>query len=49
MDDKTPLIGAAGSVFSWGISQWSDAFGLAAAMLTCVYLLAKLYILLRKR
>jgi len=49
MEDKTPLVGFIGSVASLTIAQWSDIFGLAAGVLTCVYLICKLVKLARKR
>ena len=49
MEDKTPLIGFGGTLVSFTISQWSDIFGLAGGILTCVYLLAKLYKLAREK
>ena len=49
MEDKTPLVGFFGSVASLTLAQWSDVFALAAGVLTCVYLIAKLVLLTRKR
>jgi hypothetical protein len=49
MEDKTPIVGIVGSIASLTLAQWSDVFALAAGILTCVYLIAKLVLLARKR
>jgi hypothetical protein len=47
--DKTPIIGAAGTLFSISIGQLNEWFGLAAGVLTCVYLVCRIYKLFTDR
>ena len=44
--DKTPILGALGTIATISIGQLNEWFGLAAGVLTCVYLIARIYKLL---
>lgn len=41
--DKTPIFGALGTIATISIGQLNEWFGLAAGVLTCVYLIARIY------
>ena len=43
MNDTTPIIGMLGTGLSYTLGQWNDIVGLAAGLLTCFYMLWKLY------
>jgi hypothetical protein len=43
MNDTTPIIGMLGTGLSYTLGQWNDIVGLAAGLLTCFYMLWKLF------
>lgn len=43
MTDSTPIIGMIGTGLSFTLGQWNDLVGLIAGVLTCGYMLWKLY------
>lgn len=43
MTDSTPIIGMIGTGLSFTLGQWNDLVGLVAGVLTCGYMLWKLY------
>ena len=47
--DKTPIYGAIGTLLSVSIGQLNEWFGLAAGVLTCVYLVCRIYKLFTKQ
>tara|TARA_B110000305_G_scaffold196803_1_gene222087 strand:- start:346 stop:495 length:150 start_codon:yes stop_codon:yes gene_type:complete len=49
MEDKTPLIGFAGAIGSISLGQLDEIVGLTAGALTCLYLLVKLFKLLKSK
>ena len=43
MNDTTPIIGMIGTGLSFTLGQWNDIVGLCAGVLTCSYMLWKLW------
>jgi len=41
--DKTPFFGTLGTIATISIGQLNEWFGLAAGVLTCIYLVCRIY------
>lgn len=49
IEDKTPFIGFAGAIGSITLGQLNEIVGLTAGALTCLFLLIKLFRLLKSK